>query len=75
MAQQFIHHDLNINEKFVTFLHYFHENVITMLLSIDSNFTNILQDDYENNIGHSHTFSEILAQTINQFQISIESLH
>ena len=59
--------DLNINKNFVSFLQFFKNNTLTTLEEIDSNLSSI-DDHYNNNIGHSHTFSEIVKLCLSSFQ-------
>lgn len=59
--------DLNINKNFVSFLQFFKNNTLTTLEEIDSNLSSI-DDHYNNNIGHSHTFSEIVQLCLSSFQ-------
>ncbi len=59
--------DLKINKNFVSFLQFFKYNTLTTLEEIDSNLSSI-DDHYNNNIGHSHTFSEIVQLCLSSFQ-------
>lgn len=60
--------DLNINKNFINFLRFFKENTISSLEEMNTHLLSSMDDHYQNDIGHSHSFSEIIQECLNSFQ-------
>jgi hypothetical protein len=59
--------DLNLNKNFISFLSFFRKNTLHCLTEIHDNLSSI-DSHYNNNIGHSHTFSTIVQNSLSSFE-------